>query len=365
MMSWCNTAARRRRQSFLLLLWIFAARWAQAQGGGEAADPSATAYLLRLQRASYRQSVCLLLSGDGHYHVERHTPQKVRVFEGNLDAGEFRTVVHILSDDRLYELEQKGIPDLMLKSDNDQVILDIHRPNSWQQLTFPDSASREPFRDTLDPLLKWFDAVNKRKMGELSEEAGRNNCMPPRRPEFARREKPAQEAAASKPAAADVSPLANYTLQMFDDRMVNYRAEATCLLVSASGAYHLVKESKQSRGLSSTVLDGKLDSQQLASLRGILVAPGIVNEPEAEKGAEVIFTGDSYFTRLAIPRGGRVQRITAWKSYRIVNHTMSNSQEEHGSKLLAPLREWLKANIDENKAAPSLAPPNPRCSPEE
>jgi hypothetical protein len=348
----------------LLVVAVFAARLAQAQGG-EATDPSATAYLLRLQRASYRQSVCLLLSGDGHYHVERHTPQKVRVFEGNLDAGEFRGVVHILSDDRLYELEQKQIPDLMLKSDNDQVMLDIHRPNSWQLLTFPDSASREPFRDTLDPLLKWFDEVNKRKMRELSEEAGRNNCMPPRRPEFARREEPAQEAAASKPAAADVSPLANYTLQIFDDRVVKDKVEATCLLVSASGAYHLVKESKRIRGLSSTVLDGKLDPAQVASLRGILDAPGIWNEPEAEKGVEVIFTGDSYFTRLAIPRGGKVQRIAAWKSYRIVNRVMSNSKEEHGTKLLAPLREWLKANIDENKAAPSLAPPNPQCSPEE
>ncbi len=308
----------------------------------------------------------MLLSGDGHYHVERHTPQKVRVFEGNLDAGEFRGVVHILSDDRLFNLEQKQIPDLMLKSDNDQVMLDIHRPDSWQQLTFPDSASRTPFRDVLDPLLKWFDAMNKRKMRELSEEAGRNNCMPPRKPEFARREEQPQETATGKPqATANIPPPATYTLQMFDDRMVNYKAEATCLLVSGPGVYHLVKQSKNSRGLSTVVLDGKLDSPQLASLRGILDAPGMVNEREEEKGVEVIFTGDSYYTRLAIPRGGKVQRIAAWKSYRIVNRAMSNSQEEHGTKLLAPLRDWLKANINAKDATPSAAPSNPRCSPEE
>ncbi len=259
----------------------------------------------------------------------------------------------------------------MLKSDDDHVALGI-RPGYWQQFLFPDSASREPFRDVMDPLLKWLDVVNKRKAKELSEEAGRNNCLPPSKTEFAQRN-PAQPSSpqrkqsvtsAAPPANAPAPPHATYTLQMFDDRMVNYRPEVTCLLVSASGAYHLVKQSKNyHKSLSSAVLDGTLAPPQLASLRAILDAPDLVNQPEENQDVEVVMTRDSYLTHLAIPRGGTVQKIAAWKSYRILNQTMSSSVEDHGTKLLAPLRQWLKINIAEKSAVPTPIPPNPRCLP--
>jgi len=74
---------------------------------------------LRLERARYLQSVCVLMNAEGQYHLERHTPQKVRVFEGSLRADELRGVVHILSGDLLFKLEQKQVPDLMLKADDE------------------------------------------------------------------------------------------------------------------------------------------------------------------------------------------------------------------------------------------------------
>ena len=80
----------------------------------------------------------MLLRGNGQYHLERHSPQKIRIFEGSLHADELQNIVHIVSGDRLFNLEQKQIPDLMLKADNDQVILEIHRPargNSSSSLT--------------------------------------------------------------------------------------------------------------------------------------------------------------------------------------------------------------------------------------
>src|SRR3979409_1017838 len=109
----------------------------------------------------------------------------------------------------------------MLKSDNNQVMLEIHRPGSWQQLFFPDSASREPFRDAMDPLLKWLDAVNKRKVRELSEQAGRNNCLPHSKLEFSQRSavQPQQAVRNVQPPLNVIStPPATYILQMFDYR---------------------------------------------------------------------------------------------------------------------------------------------------
>ena len=357
----------RHAHSVLLVLGLCVPGLAHAQGSAQATETGASTYLLRLERAHYLQSVCVLLRGNGQYHLERHNPQKIRIFEGSLHDDELRNVVHIVSGDRLFNLEQKQIPDLMLKADNDQVILEVHRPGSWQQLIFPDSASRQPFRDAMDPLLKWLDAVNKRKVPELSEEAGRNNCLPSSKLGFSQRKPDPPEQPVTSPLPVASVPLTRqetYALQMFDNRVVNYRTEATCLLVSPSGAYHLVKQSKSySNGLTSAVLDGTLTPMGLASLRAVLDAPDLMNHPEEKLGHEVILTSDSYFTRLNIPRGGKIQQIAAWKSYRIINQTLSRSVEDHGTKLLASLREWLKANVNEKSAIPTSNPPNPRCIP--
>jgi hypothetical protein len=94
--------------------------WAQAPASSQAKTEAA--YLLRLERVRDRQGVCVLLRGDGQYHLERHTPEKVRVFEGHLDSDETRQLVHIASGDQLYRLEQKQITDPMLRSDDDRVI---------------------------------------------------------------------------------------------------------------------------------------------------------------------------------------------------------------------------------------------------
>jgi len=355
-----------RTFAVLLTSAIFLTLSAQAQSSTPAATP-ASIYLLRLERARSLQSVCVLLNGAGEYHLERHTLQKVRVFEGSLDASEFRSVVHILSGDRLFNLQQKQIPLLMLKSDDDRVTLDIHRPTQWQQLSFPDSASREPFRETMDPLLQWFEELNKKKMRKFSEEAGRNNCLPPSRLEFAqRKEVQPPQPESSTPTATNVAPAPpNYLLQMFDNRLGSYKFQATCLLVSSAGAYHLVKQSTSSSNLlRNMVLDGTLSSAELATLRSILDGPDLVNQPDDPQEFEPVFMGGNYVTRVAIPRGGKVQKIAAWKSYRIVNQVMTRSVEEHGTNLFAPLREWLKSNIDERKAVPTATPSNPRCTPE-
>jgi hypothetical protein len=154
-----------------------------------------------------------------------------------------------------------------------------------------------------------------------------------------------------------------YTLQMYDNRLEGYRMEASCLLVSNSGKYHLVKQSKTNNNMNTVVLDGTILPPELASLRAILDAPEIVNAPENIVKGEVMMTGGSYLTDLSIPRGAKTQKVTAWRGYRIINHAMTQSVEEHGTNLLKPLREWIKATINEKNAVPTANPPNPRCLP--
>jgi hypothetical protein len=302
----------------------------------------------------------------GQYHLERHTVKNVRVFESSIDAEELKQIVRLLSGERLYHLDQKHIPDLMMKSDNDHVVLEVHRPDSWQQLLFPDSASREPVRDTMEPLLQWFEKLNKRKMHELSEEAGRNNCLPPSKPEFAQRESPKeQKPADNAPPAAPTAPAPDYVLQMLDNRMVKSRAELTCLIVLHSGSYHMVKQTKEyGRAMKIGVLDGTINPAALAGLRAILDTPEWVNYAEQHQQTEFVFTQDSYFTHLTIPRPEKLQHVAAWKSYRIIQNVITRSIEDHGTKLFAPFREWMKANFNDKDLVSTASPANPRCNPE-
>jgi hypothetical protein len=368
-----------RTQTSLLMLGLFAAQLAHTQTS--APEAGTATYLLRLERTSYLRSVCVLLTANGEYHLESKTTQmhvkrgasqRVHVFEGQLSTGELREIERIVSADALIKFDQKKIPDLMMKSADERLLLDISRAGSWQQLVFPDSASRGPLRDLLERLLTRLDALNKRKARELSEDAGRNNCLPPSKIEFSQRkpirpEEPHPRPSISVPTTPSTIPTVtpeNSALLMYNNRFEGDRTEVTCLLVSPSGGYHLVQQSKDlSNGTSTAVLDGSLTPTQLGALREILDDPALVNLPEEEVNGELVPTDGGFFIKLVIPRREKTQNIQAWKSYRITNQIISRSMEDHGSKALAPLRQWLKANINGKNGVLTPNPPNPRCLP--
>jgi hypothetical protein len=189
----------------------------------------------------------------------------------------------------------------MLKVDDDEVILAVLRPQEiWQQLFSPDSQSRDPYQESLVPLLNWLDRLQKRKGRELSEEEGRNNCRPFVNLEFASR--PAKKGEPREHCErGDRSYRGNYphsvtapgpqgvvaggkayVLRMFDSAFVKGTIEMSCTLVTASGAYHFVKQSRDygSQKVRSQVLNGTFDETQIAALRQLLDAPELRNPPQ-------------------------------------------------------------------------------------
>ena len=151
----------------------------------------------------------------------------------------------------------------MLMVDDDEVILAVLRPQEiWQQLSPPGSQSRDPYRESLVPLLHWLDRLQKRKGRELSEEEGRNNCRPFVHLEFTPR--PAKDGEPrTNIARVATAPIGGttpsvtapgpqgvvaggkaYVLRMFDSAFVKGTLEMSCTLVTASGAYHFVKQSR-------------------------------------------------------------------------------------------------------------------------
>ena len=146
------------------------------------AQDSATApsYLMRLVHAHTYENVCVLVRGDGQYHLERETAQKTDVFEGMLAAPELQRVQHFLSANELFELvDDKGLKPASAGA-SIQVILSVHRPGRWQNLTFPTPESWGSFHESVVPLIAWLEEMRKaRNRVKLRAEIARNNCLPP------------------------------------------------------------------------------------------------------------------------------------------------------------------------------------------
>ena len=163
------------RLILIQLLALVLAPAARAQSS-EAPAPS---YLLRLVHVRSYENVCVLVRGDGQYHLERDTAQKTEIFEGTLAPPDFERVQRLLAADELFELTEDKIARPAAGRDL-QLILSVHRPGYWQNLTFPAANSWEALHESVVPLVQWLEEMRKAKSHvRLREEQARNNCLPP------------------------------------------------------------------------------------------------------------------------------------------------------------------------------------------
>ncbi|HLX85101.1 MAG TPA: hypothetical protein VKR59_14465 [Terriglobales bacterium] len=370
--------------SATLCLLVLSAGALFSQAASSSQTSKDAAYLMRLERIRHGEDVCVLVRGDGQYHLEFQSFGSIKIFEGELDADGIRQAIRLVSTDQLFDLEQKQIAEPLLTADNDEVMLAVLRPrDTWQQLTFPDSPSRKPYDESLVPLLDWFDRVQKRKGRKLSEEAGRNSCLPPRNLEFSARTPELHAPDVTSPnstnatgggsgsqssaqsAAEGGTTAAAYALRMVESGYERRTIVMSCRIVSRSGAYHFVKQSRESnsRKVRSVVRDGTLNETQMAALRQILSDPGLKDPPPSHRPSQFemqLTYGPSQFI-LWFPRDGALQEIEAWRSVPTVGGTLIGGMQDHGAKALLPLREWLKQNLDESKAIATTNPTNVQC----
>jgi len=166
-----------RKRGLRLLLFVSVTFVSPLRAQDSSTTPS---YLMRLVHAYTYENICVLVRGDGQYHFERETAQKTDVFEGMLPASEMQRLQHFLSANELFELaDDKGLKPASA-GESVQVILSVHRPGRWQNLTFPTPHAWESFHDSVVPLLGWLEELRKAKNRvKLREEIARNSCLPP------------------------------------------------------------------------------------------------------------------------------------------------------------------------------------------
>jgi VWFA-related protein len=327
-------------------------------------------YELRLERITKGEGVCVLLSRDGHYHFERVLSDKALVYEGSVSQARLEEIRTVTNRDELSRLTQSEIPLHLYSARWDEVDLRIARGTGWQQLRFPDAESRKAFRQSLDPLLKWFYSLPTENRTEMNEEEGKNNCLPPRSEEA----KLATRKGAARSTVAKAPPFLpdSYLLRIVFDQLSPGVAKRTCAIVYPNGFYHLEKSHEKhdyegvyrpdivTQGLGgrieADVFEQFLDSTATAELRKVLDDPALIASRHSTLPAGVRYNA-AEITMLFIPRSGMVQQL-AFTNYFGGNNgptaygtTPRTQHTDSAANLISPLQKWMKSNIESRKAA--------------
>jgi hypothetical protein len=344
------------------ILALLPALWASDQ---QAAGATTVPYLLRMERLRSGQDVCVLVQRDGQYHLERLHPYGIRVFEAKLPDGALASLESLLMKERLLRLQQSEIGEPLITGDLDDLFVSVLRSDHWQNLKFSSAESRKPYEEFLNPLLQWLDDLQKEKAKELTEESGRNNCLPPK--EIQLHTRGGEKISSTHTEASAVGHA--YILRTLTRRFDTSRIENSCVIIRDTGEYHVRRSQQLARKeTKTTVLDGTFSAEAINSLRAVIDADTFrkwptENPPVARLQAATV-------TNLSIPREDRVQQITVWR-YVFPPYNLGSLRsgdlpdiDDHGTGLIKPLDEWMKRNLPMEKEIPTSNPANPKCLPE-
>lgn len=369
-----------RRLSILILSLLSILVFADVCQSQETSSP----YLVRMERQTREEDVCMLVLSDGRYHLERVAAGHPRIFEGTLASPALTELQPLLTANRLVDLQQGQIESTVAGADIDQVMLTIPRAKGWQTLTFPNPKSRKPFRSELDPILKWLD-VNKQQQ-DLIAGAASTRCVPPQTTPAARG---LANPNASNPyimrivvdhyeplgsgntfssvsgAKGTIGPIGGMNSAEAMD-VNSFKITRTCAVVYESGRYRFEKSVREAGKLAkSDVYRETLSKAQLDEMRQILDNPKLAALPN--NVAPTVMGSEGDLISLTVLRGKNLQAVGFVRSgphppsdY-LRDATLAALTANVG--LTNPITKWVKQNLEDNKGALVKDVPATTCIP--
>jgi hypothetical protein len=243
-------------------------------------------YLLRLEHTTSGARLCVLLKRNGFFHLEADNGDYAKVSEGLLDAERLGRVRRELQDKQLESLLQSQIGE-PLNPKPEFLQIDTLRDDHWQELTFFSAESQLPYRRSLEPLIRWLDDLHKAPHKELSEDAGKNNCLPPGKialkkrseeaphPSAEVRANPARVPPTKAPVAGpDPTPA---LLRVSSMGMKSHVIRQTCFLAIANGFYRAEEQEQKegSKAIKTRITGGKFVPEEISQLQQLLDEPAI------------------------------------------------------------------------------------------
>lgn len=254
-----------------LLLFLLAPALAWAQVGS-------SLYLLRMEHTKFESHDCVLLRKTGFFHLEFDSGESTKVFEGTLNANRIRQIHSDLQERGFQTLSQEKIEEPLIRRP-EFLRLEVSRDDHWQELIFRSAESQEPYRRSLQPLVRWLDDLHKAPHKELSEDAGKNNCLPPGK--IALKKRSGEVSSETAPTAGKNFPPADSSnrqpkseavptlLQVSSLTVKSHAVRQTCVLIIANGFYRAEEEEQKqgSKRMETKITGGRFAPDEISQLQ--------------------------------------------------------------------------------------------------
>ncbi len=329
--------------------------------------PSSYPYLLRLEHNNSEDRVCVLLQKSGSFHLEIAQGDATRIFEGKVDTSELADLERDLDSPTLATVSQKQIEEPLMRS-QDMLQLNVFRADHWQDLLFQSRESQEPFQKWLQPLLRWLDNLHKAPHQEFSEDAARNNCLPPReivlksravsatpdsshpKPIIASRVTAARTPQPEPPQLSRPQSAA-VLLQLFSVNKNSEGAHQYCVIVAENGEYRFENRTQKngSRQVKTKVSKAGMTPEELRDFEQVLEDPALVKighqEPPGHTPVPVM--GDMLNISIAHTNG--IQKIILSSGFNRRQMGFFYGGDADIS-VARPLLKFLSEHVENNKS---------------
>lgn len=337
--------------SLALLLSTCALVEGQTPLNSNQASPPGAQPLLRIERVQSGEAVCALVQDDGSYRLEKLVRTKGDMYTGRTGSDQIETLRRILADAELRKLSQENIKGELITETLDGLDLAIWRDRGWQTLSFHDSSSRKPFKDSLDPLLRWFQDLQKNRPGSTKVAGPATRCLPRKELE-AHSRRPVESVAARAATGFEPAYLFRFESAEFSRGIL----EKTCTVVFADGTYRREKRTQSAIGSKSDRgYRGRVSADSVAALKELLDSPDL-KTAVSDRGSSQ-FAQNVETAAVSVPRKEGTQHLKFVSEFNTMGNPNNpggmNNLGYHASsqKVLEPLKRWMNQHTNKQEGA--------------
>ncbi|ABF43408.1 hypothetical protein Acid345_4408 [Candidatus Koribacter versatilis Ellin345] len=318
------------------------------------AQTSTADMLVRIERVqSAEDSRCIVVYSDSSYHAERTHGSKTDVFEGTLDSARYAPIKDLAAGP-LKQVQHEHISARYVDSP-DLLLIDVDRGDDIQQIRFANKADRKPYATQLDPVLQWFDATMKQPGARSAAKADR--CVPEKRTIT----KIVSGIPEKQLPTGPENPyhIKNLLLLFITERYEsrgNSAGEKNCVLVRNDGSIYAYKMTVAWRGEPDKYreMHVNVSPDQVTILKRAMDDPTLANAKDIHPEKRS-YASESDRTEVVAVRNNDVQvlhfaqLVNAEEVGATPRQGYQPVKGSDGSKETAPVREWIKLNLDNSK----------------
>jgi hypothetical protein len=324
-------------------------------------------YLLRIEHSTFESHACALLQTSGAFHLEVTDGDNVKVFEGTIPTNDLLEIEGDLNSETLVDLSQQQIEEPLIRTRHDELQVTVLRGDDWQDLFFRSSDSQQPFERWLQPLVHWLDTLHKLPHRELSEDEGKNNCLPPKPISLKKRDADAAPAPVTsktdahilstvpapqpqpRPPQAASPQSVPALLRVYSFEMQTGSAHESCVLLGENGIYRFEdRTQKTGKPVNTKIAAGQIKPDELQQLHQLLDDPSLAKIKHHEPRGGVVPVMGS-LTELSISRSAGVQHLVLSPRLNQAGFSPFDAGDADAS-VARPLLKFLAEHVENNPA---------------